>query len=795
MLVLLFTLITALCANAAEIRGRVLDPQHSAVPHAWISALSRNGSDIRKVRTDASGGFVFTSVTPGDYLLDVEAAGFSQRQSLPVRLTSNQTETLEIVLELAVVPQRIAVISSSTPLSIDETAKAMDVISAADLRDREEFSIGEALRQIPGMRVQQLGGPGAFTRLHTRGLRAFDTSILIDGFRLRDAGSPQGDASAYLNDLLVVDLSRVEVLRGSGSSLYGTHALGAVVNLVTDQGGGPLHGEVSAQGGGLGMFNGTARLGGSTLGNRLDYTAGVAHLNVFRGVDGDDRARNSSLQGSALYRLSPRSRLSARLWVADTFAGLNASPFAGPAGNIPASGFVTAVPLAPDQAVLAAAGQPFSWGNANYAPSLNDPDARREARTVTALLAFTQELAPGTAIRLNYQGLTTARDNRDGPGGVRFPPRFNNSAMFNGRIDDVQARVDSSLGRHHLVSFGYEFEREWFENVSRDENPIPAQRVFARTAVPQRSHSVFAQEQIRLLDSRLLVSLSGRYQGFTLQRPAFEGGAPRYTTQDLPSPPRALTGDIAIAYLLRGTGTKLRSHIGNAYRSAALYERFGTSFFGGSFSPFGDPRLRPERSIAVDAGFDQYFANSKVRIGVTYFYTRLQNVIAFGGLLGRDPFDRFSGYLNTRGGLARGLETSGEAQLWRGMRLIASYTHTRAQEKFSIYTDGLLLSPRVAKDLGTILFTQRFGKRFDITTDFSLAGESAFPLFAGSGSRAFIYAGGKKADVAASYSIPVSDRTSLQVFLRVDNFLNRTWYEDGFRVPKAWAVGGLRLLF
>lgn len=66
-------------------------------------------------------------------------------------------------------------------------------------------------------------------------------AVLIDGQRFRDAAAPQGDASGFLEDLIVTDVSRVEVLRGSGSSLYGTNAIGGVINLVTDEGGGPFH--------------------------------------------------------------------------------------------------------------------------------------------------------------------------------------------------------------------------------------------------------------------------------------------------------------------------------------------------------------------------------------------------------------------------------------------------------------------------------------------------------------------------------------------------------------------------
>ncbi|HUQ92454.1 MAG TPA: TonB-dependent receptor [Bryobacteraceae bacterium] len=782
-------------ARAEDIRGKVLDPTRASVSQAWVTLYPASGTEIRKTRTTAAGEFHFASVSSGEYLLEVDYPGFSAGP--PARVIAGKTDFIEIVLDLERVAQKVVVTASGTPLSVDSTAKALDVLDYAGMQRRAEFSLSEVLRQIPGLRVQQLGGPGAFTRVQTRGLRATDTSVLIDGFRMRDAAAPQGDASGFLSDLLVVNPERVEVLRGSGSSLYGTHAIAGVVQVITDQGGGPLHGEVSTEGGGLGLFRGLARFGGSGLKDRLQFSGGIAHLNVTRGVDGDDRARNSSFQGYLQYRLGARTRLNARLWASNAFAGLNASPFAGPAVNFASTGLIPAIPLAANQVALADAGKPFSFGAATFAPSLNDPDSRRLSTQTSGLLGFTHELRPGTSIRLSYQGLGTSRDNRDGPGGVRFPPRFNNAALFSGRLDNIEARVDTRWGRHQLITAGYEFEKEWFESLSTDQNPNPAQRVFARTSVHQRAHSVFAQDQIRLLNDRLMVSLSGRWQSFALRsRPEFEGAAPRYAAAELSSPPDAYTGDIAIAYLLPSRGTKVRAHMGNAYRAPALYERFGTSFFSGSFSPLGDPRLSPERSVAFDGGFDQYFANSRARVSATYFYTRLQNVISFGALqLGRDPFDRFSGYLNTRGGLARGAELSGEAALLRGMRIMGSYTYARAQERTPLFADGLLLSPRVPRHLGTFLIAQRIGKRIDITVDAAMSGESVTPFFAGTGTRAFLFPGARKVDLSASYTLPVSDRVSLQMYTRIDNILNQTWYEDGFRVPKAWAVGGLRLLF
>ena len=185
-----------------------------------------------------------------------------------------------------------------------------------EIDERDESAISEALRTVPGLRVQQLGGPGSFTSIKTRGLRNEDTAVLIDGLRFRDAAAPQGDASGFLEDLIVTDVSRVEVLRGSGSSLYGSNAIGGVINLVTDEGGGPFHGNLLAEGGGLGMFRGRAQVAGGARNDSIVYSAGFSHLNVTRGIDGQDEARNSSGQGRILFRLTPTTTLSGRIYAA-----------------------------------------------------------------------------------------------------------------------------------------------------------------------------------------------------------------------------------------------------------------------------------------------------------------------------------------------------------------------------------------------------------------------------------------------------------------------------------------------
>src|SRR5262249_62023179 len=114
-------------------------------------------------------------------------------------------------------------------------------------------------------------------------------------------------------------------------------------------------------------------------------------------------------------------------------------------------------------------------------------------------------------------------------------------------------------------------------------------------------------------------------QGFDLSAPRFTGGAPRYVGVSFDAPPKAYTGDGSAAYLFRATNTKLRAHVGNGYRGPSLFERFGAFFFGGGFTPIGDPRLGPERSVAVGGGVDQGLSRGQARRGATDFFTPLQD--------------------------------------------------------------------------------------------------------------------------------------------------------------------------
>jgi iron complex outermembrane receptor protein len=795
-------LIAVAAASAAEpagtISGRILDPQGTGVPGAVVTIYLRGTSQRVGATSDERGGFRFERLAPAEYLLEARAAGFAPAPARAVSLERGASAAVDVTLEVAGVRELVVGTASGTAQAPDEVSKSVTVVSEREIEARDELAISEALRLAPGLRVQQLGGPGAFTSIKTRGLRNEDTAVLIDGLRFREVGAPQGDASGFLGDLVVTDVDRLEVLRGSGSSLYGSNAIGGVINLVTDEGGGRTHGSVLAEGGSLGLSRARARLSGGFGADRLAYSAGFVRLDVRDGIDGADEAHNTSGQGRVAFRLAPSTTISGRIYTAKSLTQLNTSPQA--IGTIPATGVVPAVPLPLSELRRYESGTPVSQlavGSATFIPSANNPDWTRNPHFFSGALTLASRPSPDFGYSVSYQALDTFRAFIDGPLGVSFQPLRETRTDSSGRIYDVDARADARLGRFQLVNAGYEFESETYRNASFPDNPSANSSV----DVTERSHALFAQDQLRFLGDRLQLSASFRVQHFTLRRPAFAPVASSpYSGMRFQAPPNAYTGDGSIAYFLRTSGTKLRAHVGNGYRAPSLYERFGTAFSSFGYSTYGDPRLRPDRSIAVDAGIDQTLARNRVRASATWFYTRLQEIIIFdfSGVISpsTDPFGRFGGYRNTGGGLARGLELSASGALGRHLDLAGAYTYTNADQRRPLVS-GILQSFVVPEHQFSLVATGRIGARLMLTLDLSTSSRYLAPIFDSRTfvSRAYEFDGIVKADLVASYRIPISDVRGVRIYGKVENMLDREYYENGFRTPGATALGGLKFEF
>lgn len=815
---LVFVCLTSMSAQTTTtfVTGRITDARGAGLPGANVTLYPRERPSERlETVTDEDGQYLFERVAPGTYLIEAKGTGFARSAALPLRVGSGANPPLDISLELAGIREEVVVTASGSAQTVDEVSKAITVIDQRELDERDEYAIAPALQTVPALRVAQLGGPGAAVEIRARGLRPQDTAVLVDGLRLRDAAAEQGSAQTLLGSLLLTDVSRVEVLRGSGSSLYGSNAVGAAVNLVSNEGGGPLHGNVLLEGGSLQFFRGRFKMaGGLGEGNRLVYSLGFTHVNVLEGIDGDDASRITAGQWHFTFHFTPRTTLSARLYAADAYAQLN---------NIPALIFpnshpeeiIEAVPLAPSEIRRYRAWPlevPFNFGAATFIPDLNDPDEARKTRFFHGAFVLTGQPSETLSYTLSYQALPTRRTFTDGPGGsLHNPfsePYYNSREDDDGHIHTFNGRADFRLGRANFITAGYEFEHEQYIKRNYDLFAFSTFENDAELDVVQRSHALFAQDQMSFLNSRLRVSAAFRAQFFALGHVRFRPLRPPYPSLSQ-APPGAYTGDASAAYFFNRTQTKLRAHVGNGQRSPSLFERYH-AFYGAfcvgfscfaEWEPEGYPLVRSERSISFDAGVDQSLFGNRLRATATYFYTSVRRAIELGFFSPYDPapspfetpvYNCFVCYLNKRGGQARGLELSATAAPTRSLDIFASYTYTNSDKRVEFFE--FLRPATIPYHQFSLVASQRLGRHVLLSSDVVAFSDYTTQMSFFLGHR-FHFRGSVKADLAASYTQPLSETKSVRYFGKVENLFDREYFERGYRTPGRTITVGMAFSF
>ena len=155
-------------------------------------------------------------------------------------------------------------------------ASSVTVITAADIEAHQERSLPDALETVPGLFVEQSGGLGGQTSIFMRGTNSNQTKVLLDGIDISDPSTPND--AADIGKLLTGDVARIEVLRGPQSGLYGSDAIGGVINIVTKSGEGPLKLTGEAEGGSFDTFNQRASASGSL--DDFHYSFSVDHVHA-----------------------------------------------------------------------------------------------------------------------------------------------------------------------------------------------------------------------------------------------------------------------------------------------------------------------------------------------------------------------------------------------------------------------------------------------------------------------------------------------------------------------------------
>ncbi len=185
--------------------------------------------------------------------------------------------------------------------SADTVGSALTVVTGDELRNQQIRHAGDALRSLPGVSVNRTGGFGGLTQVRIRGAEANHTLVLVDGIVANDTTTGSFDFS----DLSADNIERIEIIRGPQSGLYGSNALGGVVNIITKGGKGPLEVTARAEAGAFRTFDYALRASGGNDKAWASMSYNERHSTGFNvapfGIENDGLLMKSfSLKGGAM---------------------------------------------------------------------------------------------------------------------------------------------------------------------------------------------------------------------------------------------------------------------------------------------------------------------------------------------------------------------------------------------------------------------------------------------------------------------------------------------------------------
>ncbi len=185
-----------------------------------------------------------------------------------------------------------------------ETMAAVTVFTRADIDRLQPVNVADLLNRVPGVQIQQSGGRGSQTSVFIRGTKTAQTLVLIDGVRVGSVTA--GGANGALDHLNIEQIERVEVLRGAHSAMYGSDAIGGVIQIFTRRSAGEgLQGRVRVAVGNKGIWERSAGISGGDQNTRFNLSASLDEMNKFdrtttadKVSSDDDTYRNKAISFS-----------------------------------------------------------------------------------------------------------------------------------------------------------------------------------------------------------------------------------------------------------------------------------------------------------------------------------------------------------------------------------------------------------------------------------------------------------------------------------------------------------------
>ena len=212
----------------------------------------------------------------------------------------------------------VVVTASRTEQRIRDAIPHTTVLTRQDIRDSQAVDLPTLLRREAGIEISQSGGLGGNASLFARGGRSAQTLVLVDGVRVEDAGF----GTTAIQHLMLDDIERIEIARGNVSSLYGSGAIGGVVQVFTRRGSGTPSAYGEAMAGSRDTTKLLAGYGGEFGSTRLNVSALRLDTRGFSAIDprlaplanpDDDGYRNQSVSASLAQRLGANHEIGVRV--------------------------------------------------------------------------------------------------------------------------------------------------------------------------------------------------------------------------------------------------------------------------------------------------------------------------------------------------------------------------------------------------------------------------------------------------------------------------------------------------
>ncbi len=556
---ILFGLIIAAAVGASsvaasEIRGLVRTQDGRPVSQAVVRLSSPSAS--HEAVTGARGEFRL-DLPDGTYTAAVR--GFEVDAS-PV-LVAGRDVAIDISLRPARIREEVVVAATRSRTAISSVGVSASVLDATDLKERQTLRLTDALSELPGINTATTGGIGAQSSVFVRGGESRFARVLIDGVPVNEPGG-------FFNfgTLLTPDVERVEVVRGSFGTLYGSDALAGVIALQST----PLDGlrklRANAGGGDLGSSSFSAT--GSGKVGSLSAALSIGHSKT------DNKGANADF-GSSLVAASFERRFSPDATILGSFR-FNTSEGGTPGPSVFGRPDLDA--RYERDLMIASLASHFRSGALSHSLRVG---VKRDDQLSTNPL-------DSGSYRPAYRGQAAAFDSYDFPNPSGYA---NDTNRFFGTYE-----LRGQAGPHSLTAGG-DIEREAGRLGTVGETPLQPTRV---------SYGFFLQDQI---------ALSSRAFG-TLSLRAEHNGSTGTTLVPHASAAWVAARASSFELILRAGG-------GAGIKAPSFFESYGTSPYA-----LGNPDLEPERARTYDGGLDLHVGD-RLKLQATYFRHRYLDQIAY----------------------------------------------------------------------------------------------------------------------------------------------------------------------